>query len=419
MPTTKPGAEDEQRRRDLRNHKRLSVGLLVAMAGVYLATRLVHEPEFWTLLVRAGSEAGIVGGLADWFAVTALFRHPLGVPIPHTALIPNNKTRIGENLGNFIARHFLSERVVLEKLRELDVAKRLGHWLADARNAEFFTDYAFTALPYVLDSLNDDEVRGLLGRSAKEQIERTELAPVLARLLSQILRGGHHQAIFDRALGFVRDSLVRNRGHIRQLVKEQSRWWVPPAVNWEVARQTATGLIDWLDELADDKHEMRRRFDKAAADWIEEIASSPASRAKMEDLKTRLLADEEIQGFLLDAGDELRRLMMDQVKSPSPALRGLVSHGLMDIGRRVVEDETVRVRANQRIESLVVHVVLPWRGQIGAFIADVVRQWDSDTLVDQIELVVGRDLQFIRVNGTLVGCLVGCALFLGTHALLP
>jgi len=307
--------------------------------------------------------------------------------------------------------------VVVGKLRSADVALDIGRWLADERNAAFFTDYAFAAVPYVVESLDDETIRPLLQRALRAQLEQLDLAPLLSRTLALLLQTGRHRQLFDSTLLHLREALDAHRTEIEQLVAEQSRWWVPRAVDRELARLILDGTIQLLDELAEPDHPVRERFDEATAELIARLESSPAYRRRIEEFKLWLLDHVESQAFFADAWTEIKQLLLTEVAQPSSRLRRIVIEGLASFGTRLQDDAAMRDLLNRRIENLVVHLVLPWRDVIGNFIAEVVRGWDATELAERLELEIGCDLQYIRVNGTLVGCLVGIALFLAFHFL--
>ncbi len=417
-PSADPGDLDRtpRQRADLARYKRGATALLVAMLALHLATWFVAAPDFWILLLRTASEAGIVGGLADWFAVTALFRHPLGVPVPHTALIPRNKDRIGANLGQFISGNFLTREVVVARLRDADLARAVGRWLGQQRNAAFFTDYALGALPHVLRSLDDAALQRLLQDAAREQLRRLDVGALLGRILALLLHSGRHRELFDTALEHLRDALETHRDELERAVAEQSRWWVPRKVDREMARMLLDGLRETLAELDAPDHPVRQRFDAATAEFIGRLEHAEATRQRVEELKRWLLDEVASQAFLADAWREVKALLLDEMTRPSSRLREVLVAGLIEFGTRLERDPETRARLNRSIEELTVALVLPWRDHLGRFIADVVHGWDARELADRVELEVGRDLQFIRVNGTLVGSLVGALLFLAVHA---
>lgn len=403
---------ERQQRQELRRHRMFATGLLLVAVAAFLATWIPSAPGFWILLARAGAEAALVGGLADWFAVTALFRRPLGLPIPHTALIPRNKDRIGVGLGSFVERHFLAPDLVVERLRTIDLAAHGGSWLARPENAAMIADRLTVAVPVLVKSIDDDEVRAFVRRALQEQLRSADLAPILARILTILTESGQHQRLFDQALVIARRLLAENEDRIYEIVGEKSRWWVPKTIDRRLAAALIAGVSDLLADLADPDHDARRRFDRAVQDMIERLSTSPEAAAKVAAIKDQILSSATVEEYLGSVWGQVKRIVLDDAEAPEPRLRAALGRGLRALAGALEADPHMRDRVNRRIEKVVVGIVVPARREIGAFIADVVRRWDAGTVTDRLELEVGRDLQYIRVNGTLVGALVGCALFL-------
>ncbi|HET8726987.1 MAG TPA: DUF445 domain-containing protein [Alphaproteobacteria bacterium] len=404
-------------RRTLRRHRMVATGLLLLSLAVFLVTHVPAAPAFWVLLVRAGAEAALVGGLADWFAVTALFRRPLGLPIPHTALIPRNKDRIGAGLGSFVERNFLAPDLVVEKLRTLDPAAVAGRWLARPESAQQVAERITLAVPVVVNSIDDEELRRFVRHALRQQLDAVDLAPILSKVLSILTETGQHQALFDQALKIARRLLLENEERIYELVGEKSRWWVPRTVDRRLAEALVSGAIELLGDLADPQHEARRRFDRAVEDLIRKLATSPEAAARVAALKAQAMANPAVEEYLGTIWGLLKRRVLDDAAETDSHLRRALVRGIASIGGALAADAHMRERVNRRLEKMVVGLVVPARAEIGAFIADVVRSWDARTVTERLELEVGRDLQYIRVNGTLVGALVGCAIFLAGHFL--
>ncbi len=411
------GEQEAAQRRALERQRRLATGLLLLAAVLFVATRLVEEPSFWVELLRAAAEAALVGGLADWFAVTALFRHPLGLPIPHTAIIPKNKARIGAGLGRFVERNFLHPELVEQKLRSLALAERLSRWLARPENANLVADRIVAALPFMVKSLEDKELRDFLRRTLHDQLSALDLAPILSRVLRLLTEGGHHQALFDRALLVAHRQLVAHEERIYRLVRNHSSWWVPERIDQAIAEKIIAGLQDLLLDLSQRDNDARHAFDQSVQELIQNLGQSEDYQQRVEAFKRKLLSHPEVQGYLLAVWDGFRDLLLDDIAAEESKLRNGARHALQSIGRALERDAPMRERLDRRIESLVLTFIVPSRSEIGRFIAEVVGRWDSRTITDRFELVVGRDLQYIRINGTLVGALVGCLLFLLTQAL--
>lgn len=415
------GAEqnDPIQRAALVRQRRFAGALLLFMAAVYVSTRLVPDAPFWLQLVRAASEAALVGGLADWFAVTALFRHPFGIPIPHTAIIPRNQARIGVALGRFVERHFLEPALLAQKLRSLDLASRLGTWLAAPEHANRLATRIAKTLPWAVHAADDRALRDFAHRALHEQLAHVNLAPILGGLLEVLKAGGRHQELFDRALMVGSSLLADHEERIYALISDKSRWWVPPSIDRGIARRVITGLHELLEELADHEHEARRGFDLATHDFIERLKHSPELHARVEALKRELLDSPQLQKYFAAVWDELRTHVVQDAAGADSRIAGALAHALAALGATLMKDDPIRARVNRRIEALTVEFAVPWRTEIGTFIAEVVESWDTATMTDRLELVVGRDLQFIRINGTLVGALVGVMLFLASAWLFP
>lgn len=403
----------------LARQRRLAGGLLLFMAMIYVGARLVPEPSFWVQMVRAASEAALVGGLADWFAVTAMFRHPFGIPIPHTAIIPRNQARIGKALGRFVEQHFLEPELLARKLHSLDLATRVGRWLTQPGQSRRLAEQAMRALPWLIHAANDHSVRELVRRTLHEQLEQVNLAPLLGRVLDLLKADGRHQELFDRALVLGSELLARHEERVYAIVSDKSRWWVPSSIDRHIAHRVIMGLHELLRELADHEHEVRKGFDEAVGEFIENMKHSPVTQAKVEALKRDMLGNPTLQAYFSSVWEDIRRRVLEDVGSDNSRMAVGLAHTLSALGTALLEDETVRARVNRRIKALTVTSAISWRAEIGHFISEVVENWDTATMTDRLELAVGHDLQFIRINGTLVGALVGVLLFLGSVWLFP
>jgi uncharacterized membrane-anchored protein YjiN (DUF445 family) len=404
-------ADEAGMRRALRRSRAVATGILGVAAVVFLATSAVVGQEFWIALVRAGAEAALVGGLADWFAVTALFRHPFGIPIPRTAIVPKNKDRIGQGLGQFVERNFLAPEILAGRLAALAPVKHAAEWLAQHGNAALVAGRVAEALPPLIRSLEDRELRDFIARSFHEQLRELELAPALGRLLSLLTRSGQYDALFDRALDAAHDALAANADRLYAMVAERSQWWIPRAVDRRIAERIIAAIEDILAELRQPDSEARGRFRESVETMAAELVVSPQWRKRVADMKDRLLEQAEVQDWLAAVWDELRRIVLDDLAAPASRTRAAMTQGLASLGRTLAGDAEMQARLHAGIEHVALAVV-PWRGQIAALIAEVVRSWDAGTVAARLELAMGSDLQYIRMNGTLVGACVGCLLFL-------
>jgi len=407
-----PAFEDETRlRQALRRNRAFATGLLGLAALVFLGASALPEPGFWIGLVRAGAEAALVGGLADWFAVTALFRHPLGLPIPRTAIVPKNKDRIGEGLGQFVERNFLAPEILAAKLAALEPVERAAGWLASPDRARAAATGICEMLPPLVRSLEDPDLRAFVARSFHEQLREAELAPALGRVLGLLTRSGPYDALFDRALDAAQTALAGNADRIYALVAARSHWWIPSAIDRRIAEQIVAGIEEILAELRDQGSDARAKFRAAIARAADELVRSPDWRRRVAEIKDTVLEQKEVQDWLGAVWDELRRIVVEDLEAPQSRTREALAAGLQSLGLTLAADPSMQQRLHGAIEHVALAVV-PWRGQIAALIAEVVRSWDADTVAARLELAMGSDLQYIRMNGTLVGACVGCLLFL-------
>jgi uncharacterized membrane-anchored protein YjiN (DUF445 family) len=408
---TIPAFDDEARlRRTLRRNRAFATGLLGIAAIVFLATSAA-PPGFWVELLRAGAEAALVGGLADWFAVTALFRHPLGLPIPRTAVIPKNKDRIGEGLGQFVERNFLAPEILAAKLEALAPVAHAARWLAASEHAGVAAAAIAQSLPPLLRSLEDASLRAFVARSFHEQLREAELAPALGRIIAVLTRSGPYDALFDRALDAAQDALAENEARIRGLVAEKSRWWIPRAVDQRIAGEIVEEISQIIAALRNKDGDARRKFRDGVANMADQLVHSPEWRARVAEIKESVLEQKEVQDWLAAVWDDLRRIVLDDLAAPASRTRAAIGQGVASLGRTLAADRDMQQRLHGALEHIALAVV-PWRGQISALIAEVVRGWDATTVAARLELAMGSDLQYIRMNGTLVGAVVGCVLFL-------
>jgi len=399
----------------LRRQRRIATLLLVLTGALFLTASAVDAPGFWVELLEAASEAALVGGLADWFAVTALFRQPLGLPIPHTAIIPRNKARIGEGLGRFVEQHFLAPELVRERLKRIDFADHGARWLEQPENAGRLANRAASSIPYLMHLLRDPEIQEFFRRTLNRQIEQINLAPAAGKLLRILTESEQHQVVFDQALRLARQFVEQHQEHIYQRVAERSRWWVPSTIDRAIAGRIVNGVLELLEELEQHDHEARRGFRATLEELIENLERSPEHWARVEEAKRELMRNPTVQAYLASLWDQLRELIAADVGASSSRLREGLAIALQSLAASLPRDDNLRRRINDRVERMVMEFVVPWRTEIGNFIAEVVRGWDTPTVTERVELAVGRDLQFIRINGTLVGALVGAALFLLSH----
>ncbi|HEU4524936.1 MAG TPA: DUF445 domain-containing protein [Gemmatimonadales bacterium] len=405
-------ADAEAKQLQLDRMKRRASGLLVAMSAVFLVT-LVLEPQYpWLGYVRATAEAAMVGGLADWFAITALFRHPLNIPIPHTAIIPNRKDRIGRTLGNFVQHNFLSPQVLGARLLALQPSRRAAEWLRRPEHARSLARHAASALRSATDVVRDEDVHALLERSVIDPLRRRSIAPVLAKGLVLLTADHRHQQLLDRVIQGLAGLIMENENFIRSRIHEESPWWVPGFVDDRVHARVIAGIQHTLLEIsADPGHPLRRQFDDLLTDWIVRLQESPDVIARADAVKQQLFDNPTSRGLSASLWTEVKRVLDHQAEPAPTDAPGAVERGLIALADGALEDEALMAKLDGWIVDAVLRVVEQHRHEVGALIEHTVRTWDPGETSRRLELAVGRDLQFVRINGTLVGGLVGLILY--------
>lgn len=392
--------------------KRRASGLLLLATAVWIVTSIFVARYPWLAYVRATAEASMIGGLADWFAVTALFRHPLGIPIPHTAIVAARKDQIGRSLGNFVSRHFLSRDVMAARLASLRVAEHLAKWLAVPENSRTLAHHAATALASGARMLADDDVQALIDRVLVERIRKTEVAPILGQMLSLLTAGDRHQELLDEAIGLLARTVDQNQELIRERIEAESPWWVPGVVDDQIHRKIVTGLDNTLADVRDDpNHPLRRRFDVALANFVRKLNESPEVRARAERIKLEILDAAAVRRFSSSIWEDAKAALFRYADAPNAFAPSAIERGLVSLGEAVSRDEALLGRIDALIAEVAGHLVDRYQGEVAELIAQTVTSWDPEVTSDRVELAIGKDLQFIRINGTIVGGLAGLAIY--------
>jgi len=413
-PATNPvqRKDDATRRAELASMRRVATGLLVVAGVIFLIARLLEVTYPWMGYVRATAEASLVGGIADWFAVTALFRRPMGLPIPHTAIIPTQKDRIGRILGGFVQNHFLARDVLSAKLRSMRLAERIARWMSDPVHAERLARHVAVGVAQAVKNMPEGEVRELIRESAVARLQHMQLAPVLGNVLSAATKDDRHQQLLDEALVLVRVAVSKNRELIREKIREESPWWVPPVVDEVFHQRVIDGAERMIEEVyADRAHPLRRQFDAAFDNFVERLRHSPEMIARTEQWKDNLLEHPMVNEFAASLWDRTRRAAEKFSAEPKADILHPIERGIMGVGESMLANEARLAELDDFLTNFIAGVLEQHRHEVGDLIADTVKQWDPKLASDRIELAVGRDLQFIRLNGTLVGGLAGLLIY--------
>lgn len=412
-----PAGRDADRARALRRIKLAAVLLLLAMAVLFGVARH-FEPVHWAWgYVAAFASAAMVGGIADWYAVVALFRRPLGLPIPHTAIIPRNHERIADNLGTFIETNFLAPEAVEKKLGEVDFAQHMAVWLADRERSAALATFALRMLPRALSAIDQGGLRTFFGDRVRTELQRIEIAPLAAGMLEAIVEKGHHRRLLDEILNVI-DRLLTNQEALAAM-REKIREELPALFNFYRAdayllRKIVASATAFLKEARDDpQHPLRGEFERFIEGTVDRLRMSRSFARRAEGLKRDLLARPEVVSVAEGAWDSLRAFLERDAASEDSQIRRQLEAMLVDVGGQLARDPAIRAEINRGMVEVLGGFVQSQKSGVGRFIADQVKSWDIDVLIGRIELTVGRDLQYIRFNGTLIGGLAGLAL----HAL--
>ncbi|MDB1089535.1 DUF445 domain-containing protein [Streptomyces sp. ACA25] len=411
---------DREKQRGLRRMKAVATGLLVFVAVVYALATWAKAAGAgpWAGYVAAAAEAGMVGALADWFAVTALFRHPLGVPIPHTAIIPTKKDQLGEALGDFVGENFLSERVIRDKLGSVRLAARAGAWLARPENADRVTAELATAVRGGLTVLHDADVQQVIGETITRRAEDVELSPPLGALLERTVSDGGHHKLVDFVCVKAHAWLIEHRDAVLTAIGDGAPGWTPRFVDRRVGDRVYRELLRFVTEMRDSpEHPARYALDRFLADFAQQLQHDPETRTRVERLKSELLHRPEVQELIATAWANLRAMILTAAEDENSPLRLRARDSLLSLGARLTADARLRAKIDGWVADAAVHVVSGYRKEITSLITDTVAAWDARHTSRKIELHIGRDLQFIRLNGTIIGALAGLVIHTVTRAL--
>ncbi len=390
-----------------------ATGLLILAAVVFLGCLYVGEDAgAWVGYVRATAEASMIGALADWFAVTALFRHPLRIPIPHTAIIPNKKDQIGASLGTFIQQNFLTESVLQDKISSLDVPTRICDWLGQPGNARKVGNSVGAAMAGITTVLRDEDIQPAVSQMVDRRLRDTPAAPALARVLTLAVEGGHHQALLTAGLRGLNRFLDENRVVLRNALGDESPEWVPDWVDDRVFQRGFKALQKFLDGVAeDDQHDLRDALDVRLRAYISALKNDPATAAKVEALKDELLDHPAVREWSGSLWQNIKAGLVEAGTDPDSELRHRLENSIVHIGASLRDDPELRAKLDGWIQTAAGYVVRNYADDLADLISGTVARWDTDETSRRIELQVGRDLQFIRINGTGVGALAGLVIY--------
>ena len=418
MPTSMPLSSeaalgpDPARARLLAVTKRQATGLLGVMTAVFLATVFLGDDHGVAGFVQAGAEASLVGGLADWFAVTALFRHPLGLPIPHTAVIPERKDQFGRTLGSFVQENLLTPALITDRVRGARLPQRMADWLADEDHAALLARYIVDAASDLAGVVEEDDVERLIEEGLRRAVDRIEPGPLAARAVTAMMSAGYHHEAVDALLRGAARFLDEHRADLQARFLAEAPWWRPGAVDRRIFTGIVDGALHLIDEiLADRDHPLRGEIDVRLTDFAGKLVTSRRLQARIARAKDELLAQGHLPRLAAWLWHDLREALTQQAADPGSELRVRLAGALAAAGRRLRDDPVLVARAEQLTETTATYVAEHFHGEIGALVDTAISRWDGEETARRLELLLGPDLQFIRINGTVIGGLAG----LGIH----
>lgn len=391
--------------------RRIAGGLLLLMAVLFVLAKSL-EPRIPALaFLAAFSEAAMVGGLADWFAISALFRHPFGLPIPHTAIIPRNKDRLGESIANFLQHNFMTHEVLRDELAQVDFAGTAAAWLLDEPNRRSAASHLVHGVPALLRLVEDEDADAFLGRVLAGSAGHVKFAPLLAQVLAVLVAGGQHRVLLGRILGIVARAFEQNRAYIRRKVHENSPRWMPKAVDEKFFERLIEGIESVLAEIQAEDSEWRARFEAATQELIDKLATSQQYEDKLRELVAHGAGHPLFRDYLRTLWQDIRQRLLHDSAAPDSRMAAWLAAVLLAFGRALDQDAAIRDRLNRWLRTIVADTIVERRAVIASVVRRVILSWDGDTVARKFELYVGRDLQYIRINGTLVGGTVGLLLY--------
>ncbi|WP_159603897.1 DUF445 domain-containing protein [Agromyces humi] len=403
---------DEERRVALRGMKRLATSLLLVAAVVFAVSFALQDQVPWLAYVRAAAEGAMVGALADWFAVTALFRYPLGLRIPHTAIIPNRKDEIGATLGAFVEDEFLSDEVVVGKLRSIGISARLGEWLSRPANAERLTAEASVAARGVMTLLGDDDVEDVIEKLARRHLFEPEWGPAIGRMGERLVAANQQRAAVDALFEKAEEWLEAHPESIGGIVSGRMPRWMPDFVEKFVDERAHKEVLAFVRAVREDpSHPMRETIDRYLADLANDLQHDPLMIGRLEQLKVDLLESPRVREFAGEVWTSVKDTLQTALGDPDSELRQGFRAAVVEVGIRLSTDAELAAKVDEWVTDAAAYVVRNYRHEIAGVITETVERWDPKETTDKLELQVGRDLQFIRINGTVVGALAGLAIY--------
>ncbi len=409
---------EDIKRKQLNKYKTFATGLFVLMAAIFVVTTILQKTNdsHWIGYVKAFSEAAMVGALADWFAVTALFRHPLGLPIPHTNLIENSKHKLGDNLGNFVVSNFLSPETIRPYIQKIKISNFVGEWLSKDKNQDALIKNISDIILNILNKLDDSQVSRFIGKKVSEMTDSIQLNQILGNGIIYLLDKNDHQKIVTNLSKQIKEYIIENDGMIQERVKKGSYYFIPSFVDNKIAQKISSGLSDFFREVEEDtNHEIRSLITKKIYDFSNELKEDPKWSDEFKTIKNDFLKEDKLNEYSNDIWNSIKKTLGTELQEEESSLKKYIIKNLNEFSQNLKTDENLQNKIDNWIRVTAYKYILKNTHQAGNLISSTVGNWQGKELSEKLELEVGKDLQFIRVNGTLVGGLVGLIIYTIAH----
>ena len=409
---------DTEKRIQLRKYKMFATGLFVLMAIIFVVMTILEKknPAHWIGYIRAFSEAAMVGALADWFAVTALFNYPLGIKIPHTNLIENSKERIGDNLGSFVVENFLSPQNIRPYIQKIKISNFVGDWLSKERNQENLMKEVSIIILDILNKLDDTEVINFIGKKAKDMSDDLKINEIIGNGLDYILDKNDHQRFITNLSKQIKEYVLNNQDMVKERVKSESYFLIPKFVDNNIADKITHGLSTYFEEVElNENHSLREEITKKLYSFSQEIQTDEKWVEEFRAIKNDFLKEEKINQYSRDIWLSIKKSLSKELEEEQSALKNYIRKNLAELSQNLQNDKKFQNKIDGWVRATAYKYILKNTHQFGALISSTVGNWEGKELSEKLELEVGKDLQFIRVNGTLVGGLVGLIIYTVTE----
>lgn len=409
---------EQEKAVELAKMKRLATGLLCLMTIIYVVSHIFHDHYTWIQFIEATAEAAMIGALADWFAVTALFRHPLNIKIPHTAIIPNRKDAIAEQFGDFVQENFLSEELISKKVQSMNLSHKVAAWLSQSKNADAVAEQITAGLAGVVKVMNDKEIQTLIEKKVADKIRTTSFAPLIGDLLSFVSSGRRQQEMFNAFTNIGLNLLEVGDKDLKETIETQTPWWFPGSLDNAIYNKIIRSVSKSLYEMqVDIYHPMRVRMIKMSNEFMEELKHSDDIKQKEIAIKEDLLQEPAIRDFTHSLWKDIKQALLEQSQNPDAELKKAIHDAVIHFADSILEDENLAEKIDGWADDSARYLIRNFGHEVADLISQTIGDWDPNAASERIELQIGKDLQFIRINGTIVGGLVGLIIYSVTYVI--